>query len=92
MFGEIGIEKILLILVVVLLLFGAKRIPEIGSSLGRGIREFKRSINDLQNEVHTDSPAAPRDTRPSSFPARPAEPVGTERTDDSRPEPKRLLT
>ena len=63
--GEIGIEKILLIMVVVLLLFGAKRIPEIGSSLGRGLRDFKRSLNDLQNDVHTDLRVPPRDTSPS---------------------------
>lgn len=88
MFGEIGIEKILLIMVVVLLLFGAKRIPEIGSSIGRGIREFKRSVNDLQNDVHTSDLPPPRDTRPQ--PPRP-DPEATPRTDDTRSEPKRLL-
>ena len=46
MFGGMGPEKILLLAVVVLLLFGAKRIPEIGSSFGKGIREFKKSIGD----------------------------------------------
>jgi sec-independent protein translocase protein TatA len=85
--GEIGIEKILLILVVVLLLFGAKRIPEIGSSLGRGIRDFKKSMNDLQNDVHTELPPAPRDIRAPRTDATPA--AGQ---DDSRPEPKRLLS
>ena len=40
-FGNMGFMEILLILVVVLLLFGAKRLPEIGSSMGKGIREFK---------------------------------------------------
>jgi sec-independent protein translocase protein TatA len=89
MFGEIGIEKILLIMVVVLLLFGAKRIPEIGSSIGRGIREFKRSVNDLQNDVHTsDLPAPPRDTRPLA-PRPDSDP--TPRADDTGSEPKRLL-
>jgi sec-independent protein translocase protein TatA len=44
--GEIGFDKLLLILVVVLLLFGARRLPEIGASLGKGIREFKRSVSD----------------------------------------------
>jgi len=49
--GEIGFEKLLLIAVVVLLLFGAKRVPEIGASLGKGIREFKRSLSDTQDAV-----------------------------------------
>ena len=51
MFGGIGPEKILLVLIVVLLLFGAKRIPEIGSSFGKGIREFKKSIGDGGDNV-----------------------------------------
>jgi sec-independent protein translocase protein TatA len=46
MFGGMGPEKILLLAALVLLLFGAKRIPEIGSSFGKGIREFKKSIGD----------------------------------------------
>jgi sec-independent protein translocase protein TatA len=41
MFGEIGLDKLVLLLVVVLLLFGAKRIPEIARSLGKGVRVFK---------------------------------------------------
>ena len=44
-FGNMGFMEILLILVVVLLLFGAKRLPEIGSSMGKGIREFKSSLS-----------------------------------------------
>src|ERR1700733_14486666 len=66
MFGEIGIEKIFLLLLVVLLLFGAKRIPEIGSSIGRGIREFKRSVNDLQNEAHAPDAAPGRPPGPAA--------------------------
>jgi sec-independent protein translocase protein TatA len=49
--GEIGFEKLVLIMVVVLLLFGAKRLPEIGASLGKGIREFKRSLADTSGAV-----------------------------------------
>ena len=48
-FGGFGIEKLLLIFVVILLIFGAKRIPEIAGSMGKGIREFKKSINELQS-------------------------------------------
>ena len=53
MFGEIGFDKLLMLLVMFLLLFGAKRIPEIGRSLGKGIREFKGSLAGL------DEPADP---------------------------------
>jgi sec-independent protein translocase protein TatA len=49
--GGIGPEKILLLAVVVLLLFGAKRIPEIGSSFGKGIREFKKSIGEIDDDA-----------------------------------------
>jgi sec-independent protein translocase protein TatA len=41
--GNLGFTEIMLITVVVLLLFGAKRLPEVGASIGKGIREFKRS-------------------------------------------------
>lgn len=51
MFGNLGVWEILLILVVVMLLFGARRLPEIGSSIGKGIREFKRSLTDTQDAV-----------------------------------------
>jgi sec-independent protein translocase protein TatA len=47
--GEIGFDKLLLIVVVVLVLFGAKRVPEIGASIGKGIREFKRGLADTDD-------------------------------------------
>jgi TatA/E family protein of Tat protein translocase len=47
MFGEIGFDKLLMLLVIFLMLFGAKRSPEIGRSLGKGIREFKGSLAGL---------------------------------------------
>jgi sec-independent protein translocase protein TatA len=49
--GNLGVWEILMIMVVVLLLFGAKRLPEVGSSIGKGIREFKRSISDTQDAI-----------------------------------------
>ncbi|HKT07563.1 MAG TPA: twin-arginine translocase TatA/TatE family subunit [Gemmatimonadaceae bacterium] len=63
-FGGFGIEKLLLVFVIVLLVFGAKRIPEIAGSMGKGIREFKKSINELQSghaddSVHSGSEPAP---------------------------------
>ena len=49
--GNIGFTEIMLIMVVVLLLFGAKRLPEVGASIGKGIREFKRSVTDTQDAI-----------------------------------------
>jgi sec-independent protein translocase protein TatA len=58
-FGNLGLPEILLILVLVLLLFGAKRLPEIGASFGKGIREFKRSISEASNAVTSNEDQAP---------------------------------
>ena len=51
MFGGLGMGEMILIFLVVLLLFGAKRLPEIGSSLGKGIREFKSSVREIEGEL-----------------------------------------
>ena len=55
MFGNLGFPELLIIMVVILLLFGAKRIPEIAGSMGKGIREFKKNINEATREVTTDT-------------------------------------
>lgn len=63
----LGIGETLLIFLVVLLLFGAKRLPEIGTSLGRGIREFKSSVREIETSVRSESELeAPRDSASSS--------------------------
>ena len=53
MLGGIGTWEILLIFLVILLLFGAKRIPDIAKSVGKGVTEFKRGLRDLQDEIET---------------------------------------
>ncbi|HEU4648199.1 MAG TPA: twin-arginine translocase TatA/TatE family subunit [Gemmatimonadales bacterium] len=81
--GNLGFTEIMLILVVVLLLFGAKRLPEVGSSIGKGIREFKRSLTDTQEAIlgnPDDRPAASRQLDGSN----------TSQTTASSGEPKRL--
>lgn len=57
MFG-LGIWELLLILLIVLLFFGAKRLPEIGSSLGKGIREFKESIDEVDSDERDEIPSS----------------------------------
>jgi len=49
-FGSIGMPELLIILLVVLLLFGAKRLPELAKGLGKGIREFKDATKHVENE------------------------------------------
>ncbi|NNE08612.1 MAG: twin-arginine translocase TatA/TatE family subunit [Gemmatimonadetes bacterium] len=50
-FGSFGFPELLLFFLLVLLLFGAKRIPEVGRSLGKGIREFKSATKELRKSV-----------------------------------------
>ncbi|MGI9627156.1 MAG: twin-arginine translocase TatA/TatE family subunit [Longimicrobiales bacterium] len=50
-FSGLGMWEMLLIFLVALLLFGAKRLPEIGTSLGKGIREFKSSVKEIEGEL-----------------------------------------
>ncbi len=51
MFENIGMGEILLIMVFVVVFFGAKKIPEIAKGLGAGIREFRKAARDIQQEV-----------------------------------------
>ena len=60
MFGGLGMGELIVIFMVVLLLFGAKRLPEIGSSLGKGIREFKGSLREIESELKVPPEEKPR--------------------------------
>ena len=85
MFGNLGFGEILLILVVVLLLFGAKRLPEVGASLGKGIREFKKNVNEVERSITEPEPRVePRLPAGDTTPRRDV-------AEESRPEPKRLI-
>ena len=75
MFEGLSLTHILLFLVILLLLFGAKRLPEIGGALGKSIGEFKRSMRDVQNEFNSPTQDARRvEPPPSSQPSPPAAP------------------
>jgi len=56
---NMGVGELLIILMVLLLVFGAKRLPEIGSSMGKSIREFKKSIKEVQTSIDEDEPPPP---------------------------------
>jgi sec-independent protein translocase protein TatA len=51
MFGNIGMTELLVIFLVVLLLFGPKKIPELARGIGRGLQEFKKAAEDVKKEL-----------------------------------------
>lgn len=74
MFGPLGFPELIFILVLALLIFGPKRLPEIGRTIGRGMAEFRKASTDLKRTINSelalDEPAAPP-VRPWSEPAAP---------------------
>jgi len=54
MFGSIGMPELILIFIVALLVFGPKKLPEIGKSIGKGLAEFKRASDDLKKTIETE--------------------------------------
>ena len=93
MFGSIGMPELVIILVIALIIFGPRKLPELGKSLGRSINEFKKASNELRNTLEDEirveeqreqrgAPAAP------STPAAPAaDPAAVSRTPDTGTHP-----
>ena len=90
MFGNLGFPELLIIIVVVPLLFGAKRIPEIAGSMGKGIREFKKNINDATREITTDTNASLESDTQTRLTAAELERRRAQE-EAERPAPKRLM-
>ncbi len=55
MFGSLGGSEIFLILLVILIFFGAKKLPELAKGLGQGIKEFRKAAKDVQSEVEKEA-------------------------------------
>lgn len=81
MFGSIGAPELILIFVVALLVFGPRKLPELGRALGRGIGEFRKATADLKTTLEREiaeegvspaPPALPPDTTPHSDPDPPS--------------------
>jgi sec-independent protein translocase protein TatA len=67
-FGNLGAGEIVILLLIVLLVFGANRLPDAGRAVGKGLREFKRALSDAEDSIRKlpedESPPSPRDARP----------------------------
>jgi sec-independent protein translocase protein TatA len=73
MFENIGGSELLVVLLVVLIFFGPKKMPEMGKNIGKGIREFKKAMRDIQDDVEKSmkEPAAPPPPPPVTPPPPP---------------------
>jgi sec-independent protein translocase protein TatA len=83
MFGSIGMPELIIILVIALIIFGPRKLPELGKSLGKSINEFKRASADLQNTLEQEikleeqKTAATAPPPPSSQPGLPVDEPST---------------
>ena len=70
MFGSIGMPELIIIFVIALIIFGPRKLPELGRSLGKSLSEFKRASNDLRStleeEIHIEEERAPERTSPKT--------------------------
>ena len=80
MFGPIGMPELIIIFVIALIVFGPRKLPDLGKSLGRSLAEFKRASNDLRSTLE-------EEIRIEDTPPKPVQaakpPAGTAKKDDS---------
>jgi len=53
-FGKLGMPELILILAIALIIFGPRKLPEIGRSIGKGIREFRQATTEMQKTIDLD--------------------------------------
>jgi len=83
----VGTQELLVILLVVLLLFGGKRIPEVARALGSGLRDLRRAMQDVQREVNAES-LEPRASLPPPYGDRQETPAPKEGEGQKMPPPQ----
>jgi sec-independent protein translocase protein TatA len=87
MFGSIGMPELIIILTIALIIFGPRKLPELGRSLGRSLQEFKKASNELKNTLDEeirieDTRSTERQRAPESARPRPADEQSVPRNND----------
>jgi TatA/E family protein of Tat protein translocase len=77
MFGSIGMPELVVIFVIALIIFGPRKLPELGKSLGRSINEFKRASNELKSTLEEEVRLDEQRSRTATASAAPAQPAPT---------------
>jgi sec-independent protein translocase protein TatA len=81
MFGPIGMPELIVIMVIALIIFGPRKLPELGRSLGRSLNEFKRASNELKHTL--DEEIRVEEQRSAERHPEPASPSGVSDSSDS---------
>ena len=104
MFGPIGMPELIVIFVIALIIFGPRKLPELGKSLGKSLGEFKRASNDLRHTLEEEirvedvKPAPAEGTKSAEAPAQPDKtdkadktesPASPTDTDEEEPQPRK---
>ena len=61
--ASIGVPGLIIILVIVLILFGPKKLPEVGAAVGKTLSEFKKSAKDIMEDEESEKVEAPKETK-----------------------------
>jgi TatA/E family protein of Tat protein translocase len=99
MFGSIGVPELLIILAIALLIFGPKKLPEVGKSIGKALREFRKTSDEIKGKIEDEIQAeefkeiqkdidniGKKETRPPSTPDSIEEPPPSPYDQDQEPE------
>ena len=85
MFGSVGMPELIIIFVIALIVFGPRRLPDLGRSLGRAIAEFKRATSDLQNSLEDEIRREESPSRAEAPPPTAEKPERETTTSEKRP-------
>ena len=83
MLGSVGFPELIIIFVIALLVFGPRRLPELGRSVGLAINEFKKGANDLRNSFEEEVRREEQSVRAAQIP--PEAPAPSERSESKEP-------